>query len=167
MKKLLGIFCAILLISACSEKDETKNVEKTKVVEAEQEIPAPALPKSYENQVFSFDVNNLQKGCDKESQIVCAIDMLVKCTINPKFEDCDKTKLPKFIFMEDESLERPTLQTYKIVKMKLIDANTVEIFTEGTCNGNWFGLCQGNIIYVMNLKNNEWVVKDLYALEQY
>ena len=66
--------------------------------------------------------------------------------------------------MEDESLQRPTQQSYKITKLKPLNDGTVEVYTQSTCNGVWFGLCNGNIIYVMKNVNNKWQVKDIYAI---
>ena len=55
---------------------------------------------------------------------------------------------------------------YKIIDKKSLNNDTVEIYTESNCNGNWFGLCQGTIIYVMARKpENLWYVKDIYAIE--
>ena len=98
--------------------------------------------------------------------MACAVEFAVKCSINPDFEGCRQSKLPKFIFMEDPSLGRPTEISFKISKIKPISADLVEIYTESTCNGNWFGLCQGNIIYIVVPTENAWRVKDIYAVEQ-
>ena len=73
--------------------------------------------------------------------------------------------MPKFVFMEDESLQRPTSQSYKITKIKPLSDGSVEVYTQSTCNGNWFGLCNGNIIYVMSHQDNHWIVKEIYAIE--
>lgn len=91
--------------------------------------------------------------------------MQLKCTINHKLPECDPKKLPKFTFMEDESLQRPSQASFQIVKLKPIDAHTVEVYTKSDCNGVWFGLCKGNIIYVLNNRSGNWTVKDIYALQ--
>lgn len=158
MKKLL-ILCAVLLsISACLKKEENKR-EITK-----QPAPVEEIDK---NTVFSFDINTLNEGCENSSQMICAINLSIKCTINPEFSECTNSKhiMPNFIFMQDESLKRPTSQSYKITKLKPLADGTIEVFTQSTCNGNWFGLCNGNIVYVMDFQNNQWIVKDLYAIE--
>ena len=54
---------------------------------------------------------------------------------------------------------------FKIHKIKPVAADMVEIHTDSTCNGNWFGLCQGNIIYVLVPNGDSWRVKDIYAIE--
>ena len=71
----------------------------------------------------------------------------------------------KLTFMEDESLQRPSQASFQIVKLKPIDAHTVEVYTKSDCNGVWFGLCKGNIIYVLNNRSGNWTVKDIYALQ--
>jgi len=43
----------------------------------------------------------------------------------------------------------------------------IEVYTQGSCNGMWFGLCEGNIIYVLSNKNGFWAVKDVYARENF
>ena len=158
MKKFLSLCLIFLSLNACSKTDE-QNQNETQKPEASAGIDS--------EKVFSFDINTLKPGCDNESQIVCAINASIKCTINPAFAECAELKayMPNFIFMEDESLQRPTSQSYKITKIKPLSDGTVEVYTQSTCNGNWFGLCNGNIIYVMDYQNNRWVVKDLYAVE--
>ena len=66
--------------------------------------------------------------------------------------------------MVDDSLDRPTEISYQVTKLKSLDGNLIEVHTQSQCNGNWFGLCKGNIIYVIDFKNNNWIVKDIYAL---
>lgn len=165
MKILTLTLCSFLLFCACSKSDsqstETTSDSTTPVVEISSQAPLAS------EEVYSFDLNTLAPGCDNDSAIVCAINMSVKCTINPDFSECSSQRenMPGFVFMRDDSLQRPTSQSYKITKIKPLDNGTVEIYTQSTCNGNWFGLCNGNIIYVMSQKDGVWKVKDLYALE--
>ncbi|MBE6451958.1 MAG: hypothetical protein E7012_00515 [Alphaproteobacteria bacterium] len=160
MKNILWIFCFITLLSSCIKKEEKQinNNESTKQ-NIESEIN--------KNTVFSFDINTLKEGCETQSQMICTINYSIKCTINPTFSECKQYKafMPNFIFMQDESLKRPTSQSYKITKIKPLADGTIEVYTQSTCNGNWFGLCNGNIIYVMDYQNNQWTVKDIYAIE--
>ncbi len=121
---------------------------------------------SFEDKVYTYNHENLPQNCNINSSMACAVEFAVKCSINPDFEGCRQSKLPKFIFMEDPSLGRPTEISFKISKIKPISADLVEIYTESTCNGNWFGLCQGNIIYIVVPTENAWRVKDIYAVEQ-
>ena len=155
MKKFFFLIFSILIISSCSKKDTTAQ----KTAEAVQTLDKET--------VFSFDVNNLTSGCDTNSEIVCAINTTVKCILNPEFSDCknNKDNMPSFVFMQDETLTRPTFQSYKITKLTPRADGSVEVHTQSSCNGNWFGLCNGNIIYVMKNINNIWQIKDMYALE--
>lgn len=172
MKKLWLILGVLALASACSEKEsEEARIENLPLEEAleegEQVVVQPKYDISFTNEAYSYDISNLALECDKGSDIICAIDLTLKCTINHKAKECTPAKMPKFVFMEDESLQRPTKIEFKIEKIKPIDANMLEVYTKSTCNGGWFGLCQGNIIYVLNNKNGNWVVKDIYAMDNF
>ena len=154
MKKLFFIL-SFILISACSEKDTT--AEKT--AEAQSTLDKET--------VFSFDVTSLEAGCSSDSEMICTINTTVKCILNPDFEQCQANKeaIPSFVFMQDETLQRPTFQSYRITKLNPRQDGAVEVHTQSTCNGNWFGLCNGNIIYVMKNIDSKWRVVDMYALE--
>ncbi len=160
MKNIFAIILSIGLIISCSknETEQTTNQEQTKT-NYQTTIDKETI--------FSFDINTLKTGCNSDSQIICSINNSIKCTINPFFEECQNNKsfMPNFIFMQDESLKRPTSQSYKITKIKPLNDGTIEVYTQSTCNGNWFGLCNGNIIYVMYTQNNQWIIKDIYAIE--
>ena len=154
MKKFALLSLAVLL-TACGNQDTT--AQKTSQAQT-------TLDKET---VFSFDVQNLKEGCDNSSEIVCAINATIKCILNPDFSECSKTKknMPSFVFMKDESLQRPTFQSYKITKLTPRADGAVEVYTQSSCNGNWFGLCNGNIIYVMRNIDSVWKVEDMYAVE--
>lgn len=161
MKNLIPAFFALFLIISCGQEEpQTQEAQTADVAEA----PQVAID---ENTVYSFDVNTLKEGCAVESQMLCAVNMSIKCTIDPSFAECEANKahMPSFIFMQDESLKRPTSQSYKVSSLKPLADGTIEVHTQSTCNGNWFGLCNGNIIYVMQQTDGKWIVKDLYALE--
>lgn len=155
MKKILHIILIAVFITSCYDNNNT--TEKTK--EAEKTIN--------KNSVFSFDINNLKEGCSDDSDMICTINVAVKCILNPSFSECIKTKefLPSFIFMQDENLKRPTFQSYKITKLSPRNDGNVEVYTQSSCNGNWFGLCNGNIVYVMKNINSKWTITDIYAIE--
>ena len=159
MKKYAAIFAVLALLGACSEKTENQTAETT-----EAKVAVPQF--DYENIVFSYDKDTLPEKCDKNSGIVCAVENTVKCAVNPQMADCDASKMPKFVFLDDENIIRPTHFDFKITKIKPIDADSAEIYTVSNCNGAWFGLCRGDIIFVVRLKNGEWVVKDLYSIEK-
>lgn len=154
MKKA-ALLILLAFLAACSKKDNT--AEKT----------AEAQTSLDKDTVFSFEINNLQPGCDNPSELVCAVNATIKCIINPQFEECTETKdnMPSFVFMQDENLKRPTFQSYKIDKLTPRSDGAVEVYTQSSCNGNWFGLCNGNIIYVMKNIDSKWKVIDMYAVE--
>ncbi len=155
MKKFFNFFAIAFLLTACGELDTT--AEKTKKEASSLDTET----------VFSFDVNNLEEDCNNISELVCCINTTVKCILNPTLNLCEKNKekMPSFVFMQDESLSRPTFQSYKITKIVPREDGAVEVFTQSSCNGNWFGLCNGNIVYVMKNINSTWRIVDLYALE--
>lgn len=161
MKKVAIIIFLLLCISASvyiltkSKKIQTPNPfsEKTATQEITEEV------------VYSFDKENLPVECSSNDNEICAVEQAVQCTIEPTLEFCSKNLLPRFIFMQDEGLERPSLITFKVTAKKTIK-NGVEIYTDSQCNGAWFGLCQGNVIYVVSqTPQNEYYVKDIYAIE--
>jgi len=108
--------------------------------------------------------SNVRKITD--GAMMCAIELAAKCTINPKHKECDKNLLPSFIFMEDESLQRPTEISFRVYKLKPLQGGIIEAYTESSCNGGWFGLCQGNVIYVLSSQGSGWKVNDIYSLAQ-
>lgn len=129
-------------------------------------VPVPVVtPTTFDDREYFYNLDNLDAECQLNSEMACAVDFTVKCTLNPDYDGCRQSKLPKFIFMEDEALQRPTQMSFKISKIKPIAADLVEIHTKSTCNGNWFGLCQGNVIYVLVPDEQSWRVKDIYAIE--
>lgn len=171
MKKLWLVFGLLVFAGACSDKQEEQNPENLPLEEVleegEQVVVRPNFDIKFEEETYIYKFGESQAGCDKGSDVVCAIDLYAKCTLDPKGSECDKKKMPKFVFMDDESLQRPTEMRFKIVKIKPVDANMIEVYTQGSCNGMWFGLCEGNIIYVLSNKNGFWAVKDVYARENF
>lgn len=154
MKKFF-LYAILIFVTACS-----KSPDSSTKVQAE----SPSIDKET---VFSFSAENLNTGCDSPSEMICTINTAIKCTINPEFSECAAAKdfLPKFVFMVDESLQRPTFQSYQIDKITPRDDDLVEVHTKSSCDGNWFGLCNGNIIYVMQYLDSHWIINDMYAVE--
>lgn len=173
MKKLWMMLLLVAFVSGCSDKKEeqTQNTEnvplEAALEEGEQIVVQPNFDIEFEETTYRYKLGETQKGCNKGSEVACAIDLYMKCTLNFKDSECAKDKLPKFVFMDDESLQRPTEMSFKITKIKPIDTHMIEVYTESTCNGMWFGLCEGNIIYVLSNKSGGWVVKDVYAMENF
>lgn len=170
MKNLWLILGILAFVSGCSDKKE-QNPEDIRLEEAledgEEIVVQPSFDVTFDDITHSYKLGTLTAGCNKGSEIVCAIDLYAKCTIDPSGEECRKNRLPKFVFMEDDSLGRPDEISFKIIKIKPIDANMIEVYTQSSCNGTWFGLCNGNIIYVLSNKSGQWVVKDVYARDNY
>ena len=163
VKKILISFVLMLVILVGLYAWKTKTSAPIMVSDAKPAIGRKV--KAYDNKVYAYDKDNLKASCDLESPMACAVEYAIKCTLNPDFGNCRDSKLPKFIFMSDESLKRPTEMTFKIAKIKPINNELIEIHTDSTCNGNWFGLCQGRVIYVLVPFGNTWRVKDIYAIE--
>ncbi|MBE6451481.1 MAG: hypothetical protein E7016_05915 [Alphaproteobacteria bacterium] len=163
LKKILsGLLVMALIGGAIFYIMQRKNISQPDKV---SENVAQNQDIAIEDMVFEYKKGKLKTDCKQDSKMLCAVDFAVKCTINPEFEGCKESKLPKFIFMSDESLKRPTEISYKLHKMKPIAADLIEVHTDSTCNGNWFGLCQGRVIYVLVPDNDSWRVKDIYAIE--
>lgn len=156
MRKFACVLAAsACLLSACSEKSDSNTADMP-------EASAPA----YEKIVFTYRAGELQDGCTAASPMVCAMELMAKCTIEPGRAECDRRKMPDFVFMNDESLQRPTEMSFRVYKLKPLSNGSVEAYTESTCNGSWFGLCQGNVIYVMSPDGESWKVNDVYALAE-
>lgn len=154
MWKFYSLFL-LLFIASCGEKSQEPSGLAT---EAEK------ISINYNQNEHKFDLANLDTECNQTDNINCAIDKFIKCSIKPELKICNKKELPRFIFMQDDGLERPSSQTYSIVALKNIDDKTIQVKTISTCNGKLFGLCNGNIVYLLVQENNQWVVKDLYAI---
>ena len=163
IKKLVALlfFIVIVVSGTYYILNRTKPTASLTVVDKIVETPKVAV----EDMVFEYKKDTLADDCDQDSKMLCAVDFATKCTINPSFKGCKESRLPKFIFMNDESLKRPTEISFKVHKIKPLSADLVEIHTDSTCNGNWFGLCQGRVIYVVVPDGESWRVKDIYAIE--
>lgn len=137
---------------------DTQNDEQEPVAQVEETLPETA---------FSFNAQNVTTECSEDlSDMLCAVESAVKCTIKPDLENCAKLDLPQFIFITDPTVERPTEINYKFINKELQPSGAIDVYTESSCNGGWFGLCQGTVIYVLGQnKNSKWYVKDIYAIE--
>ncbi len=153
MRNLFFILMAIGLLTSCSEENSGHDVAMKENIVENAEIKN-----------FAKNQNNLQ--CN-ENTIDCVIDNAIRCSINHKQKFCNRDILPQFIFMEDPTLKRPKNVSYQIIKTKEIDEHTTEVYTKMSCDGNWFGLCNGNIIYVLQKSDNTLKLQDIYALQQF
>lgn len=163
MFKKISVVVALLIVAGFSlslllKSDNLINTQKESEIELSETLPET---------LFVFDKDSLKIECFERDKQFCAVEQAVKCTINPDLEQCHYLNLPKFIFMQDPSLERPTEISYKVINKRVLINNNVEIYTDSSCNGGWFGLCQGTVIYVLAKQEdkNDWYVKDIYAIE--
>ena len=166
LKKIIVIIfmLALLGFSLTLLKKTKPNIQQLETVDAENAVSIPQpdlLPKA----IFTFNSQDLSLQCGEQDKIFCAVEKAVKCTLNPNLEICDKNELPGFIFMTDASIDRPTEISYRYINKKDLPDGTKEIYTESSCNGSWFGLCQGTVIYVISFNNDKAYVKDIWALE--
>ena len=164
IKKIVVVVAFVLLLGfSFTLISKTENTQPDTPQEAvEAETTQFVLP----DKTFSFSTAELNEECSSDDAQLCTVETAVKCTLHPDLSICAKADLPKFIFMRDTSLDRPTEMNYKIIDKKLLSNEMVEIYTESNCNGGWFGLCQGTIIYVLAPKpENSWFVKEIYAIE--
>ncbi len=161
MKQSLLITSLILLLSACSEESNISEQENIQAKEIQMfQIPETEII----NQQFSFSQQSPITDYANKNELINAINGAIKCTLTPHNEICTKLRLPKFILMDDESLQRPSKMQYQITKIKPLAGGMLHIYTKSNCDNNWFGLCQGNIIYVLENKQNSWYVSDVFAL---
>ena len=115
----------------------------------------------------TYTADTLQAECQSDSDILCAIERTVKCTINPELETCDKDLVPAFVIGKVEDTERPTEISFRITKIKPIPESTdISVYTQSDCNALWFGLCKGIVVYSLSPKNNNWAVTNIFALEE-
>lgn len=168
LRKVIVVIAMIVLVSFSAILYK-KSAQQTNMIETDQQteeqvteaVEQEVLPEN----IFTFNIENLSDVCSQENAQLCSVENAVKCTINPDLKFCATLKLPEFIFMKDPSVDRPSEISYKIVNKKVLPNNTTEIYTESACNGGWFGLCQGTVIYVLSPDNDNWQIKDIYAIE--
>lgn len=160
-KKRAVAFVLMIAILVCLYAWKTKISKPIIMTDASPVITT----KTFDNRVYSYKADNLSDKCYLDSPMICAVEKAVKCTLNPDMAFCADAKLPNFIFMTDEALGRPSEMSFKVAKIKPINTDLIEIHTDGKCNGNWFGLCNGRIIYVLVPLGDAWRVKDIYAIE--
>ena len=160
-KKIAVSFIFMILILVFLYAWKTRTSEPIIVSDLNPNVAS----KNFEDKVYVYKADKLPSTCKLNSPMACAVEFAIKCTLNPDFNGCRDSKLPKFIFMTDEALERPSEMSFQIVKIKQINPDLIELHTDSTCNGKWFGLCQGRIIYVLTPLGDGWRVKDIYAIE--
>ena len=167
MWKKLIVVALMLALFAWSltliKKQKTENVVETPEADSE---PVVQVEETLPETVYSFNAQSVTAECSEDvNEMLCAVENAVKCTLKPDLDICKKLHLPNFIFMTDPTVERPTEMNYKFINKKVLPNGSTEIYAESSCNGGWFDLCQGTIIYVLGQSNGKWNVKDIYAIE--
>ena len=166
MKKVLMIL--IVFVAAYFAFDFYNKHNFNDVIEldtGESVILKPEFDLVFDASAHLHKKGEIDATCNNESEIICAVETTVKCSVDPTLSICSKNIVPDYTFMEDdEFLGRPTEVLYRITGIKTIDADTIEVRTKSECNGSWFGLCQGNVIYVVDNVKGFFRVKDVYAL---
>jgi len=153
----LGIWGMIML--------QGRKLPEKAVIQSEP-VSQVAQDKYNEDKVYTYSIDDLQSGCSADDQIFCAVERSVKCTISPDLDGCDKGSVPGFVLGKSDDVERPTEISFKLVKIKPIpESSDVSVYTESECNAKWFGLCQGTVVYSLTMKNEQWVVTNIFAME--
>lgn len=165
MGKKIFVIAVMLALFAWSLTLIKKSPKETAVAETE-DAPVVQVEETLPEDVYSFNAQNLTPECSEGlNEMLCSVENAVKCTLKPDIESCSKQSLPTFIFMTDPTVERPSEMNYRFINKKVLPNGTTEIYTESSCNGGWFGLCQGTIIYVLGQTSGKWLVRDIYAVE--
>lgn len=166
IKKIVVIALMLALFGWSLTLINKTQIEKN-VVQPNTQEPVVQVEETLPETVFSFNAQSVTTECSEGlNEMLCAVESAVKCTLKPDLENCAKLDLPQFIFMTDPTVERPTEMNYKYINKEIQPSGSVDIYTESSCNGGWFGLCQGTVIYVLSQnKNSKWYVKDIYAIE--
>lgn len=164
MKKFLPFLLLLIFINACSDESENSAAQSQEI--AAKEIQMFSIPGTeIINQKFAFSADDSDSAFANQNAIINAVNESIKCTLNPKNKTCTDLNLPQFILMEDESLQRPTKMQYTVTKLQPLNGGLLHVHTQSSCNNNWFGLCQGHIVYVLQSQNGKWFVSDIFALE--
>lgn len=130
--------------------------------------PAAAITEERQvsDSVHSYAAEDLAAGCRAEDKIFCAIEQVIKCTMAPELEGCDKEYVPGFVLGKAEETPRPRHISFEITKIKPIPGSSdISVYTKSDCDAVWFGLCKGTVIYSLTQKDGRWAVTNIYALE--
>ena len=120
-----------------------------------------------EDSLHKYSVESLKEKCEVDDVVFCAIERTVKCTINPELGICNKKDIPSFIMGKTEDDVRPSSISFSITKIKpLPESRDISVYTKSDCDASWFGLCKGTVIYSLTPRDGEWVVSNIFALEE-
>ena len=163
LKKIIVIASFIVLLGVSFIL--LQKTKQSKQAPQQEGIIEAAVEETLPETIYNFNHQSLPEDCSEQEAIYCAVENAVKCTINPDNDKCKSLNLPTFIFLKDPSVERPSEINYRYTDKKVLPNGTVELYTESSCNARWFGLCQGNVIYVLDETEDNWYIKDIYSIE--
>ena len=113
----------------------------------------------------SYNKDSLKEECESQDEVFCAIEKTVKCSINKELSICKKGDVPNFVLGETEDDVRPQNISFAITKIKPVqDSRDIAVYTKSQCDGSWFGLCNGTVIYSLSMDDGSWKVVNVYAL---
>ena len=163
LKKIIVIMGLITLLSFSFIL--LQNTKQTNYNTQQEGVEKDNLNENLPEAIYNFTRHNFSEECSEQEKIYCAVENAVKCTINPDAKICSSLNLPSFIFLKDPSVERPSEINYRYTNKKVLPNGTIELYTESSCTARWFGLCQGNVIYVLDESKHKWYIKDIYSVE--
>ncbi len=113
----------------------------------------------------SYGIDSLKEECASDDEVFCAIEKTVKCSIKPEMSVCKKGEVPNFVLGKTEDDVRPKNVSFAITKIKPVqDSRDIAVYTKSQCDGSWFGLCNGTVIYSLSIVDGLWKVINVYAL---
>lgn len=144
-------------------------MQKKTMVEPAENSVAGGLSSEHENAeelFYTYKKDNLSETCAMDDRIFCAVERVVKCTINPEMNICHKDVVPAFVLGQTEDVDRPSEISFKIAKIKPIpESSDLSVYTQSNCNAIWFGLCKGTVVYSLSANGSDWQVTNIFALE--
>lgn len=80
--------------------------------------PAAAITEERQvsDSVHSYAAEDLAAGCRAEDKIFCAIEQVIKCTMAPELEGCDKEYVPGFVLGKAEETPRRGISRLRLPK---------------------------------------------------
>ena len=156
------VFFALMAWILFYLKDKN-SVEQTATVQENTVVENPIKT----DEMHVYNAEDISDECTATDGVFCAVEKVVKCTMKPDMESCNKKVVPAFVIADAEDMERPTEMSFKIVKIKPVpESQDISVYTESDCNAMWFGLCKGTVVYSLTQNEGNWVVNNIFALEQ-
>ena len=162
MFRKIIVIAGLVLLFCFSLSLLSKNSEKSSSVA----VADNPLPEAESKNLYTFNPDNIADLCADRHNVLCAVENIVKCTIKPTLPSCAALHLPRFVFMQGDNVDRPTEISYKITKYTMDANKKASVYTQSTCNASWFGICEGNIVYLLNETPEGWAIEDIYSIEE-